>query len=45
LQEILLSFSCSILTGIVVEAGIKDNIKNKIYQQAVIDPASNLKQK
>jgi len=45
LQEIVLSFSCSIQPRIVVEAGIKDNIQNKFYQQAVTDPASSLKQK
>jgi hypothetical protein len=44
LQEIVLSFSSSIPPRIVVVAGIKDNIKNKFYQQAVTDAASNLKQ-
>jgi hypothetical protein len=44
LQEIVWPFSSSIPSRIVVEGGIKENIKNKIYQQAVTDRASNLKQ-
>jgi len=45
LQETVLSFSSSIPPRIVVEAGIKENIKNKFaQQQAVTDAASNLKQ-
>jgi hypothetical protein len=45
LQEIVWSFSSNIPPRIVIEAGIKENINNKFYQQAVIDPVSNLKQK
>ena len=45
MQETVLSFSSSIPPRIVVEAGIKENIKNKFaQQQAVTDAASNLKQ-
>jgi len=43
LQEIVWSFSSSIPPRIVVECGIKENIKNKFYQQAVADRASSLK--
>jgi hypothetical protein len=35
LQEIVWSFSSSIPPRIVSEAGIKENIKSKFYQQAV----------
>jgi len=44
LQEIVWSISSSITQRIVVEAGMKENIKIKFYQQAVTDPASILKQ-
>lgn len=44
MQEIVWSISCSIPPRIVVGAGIKEYIKSKFYQQAVTNPASNLKQ-
>jgi hypothetical protein len=43
LQEIVWSFTRSSSPRIVVEAGIKEKIKCKFYQQAVTDPASNQK--
>jgi hypothetical protein len=43
LQEILSSFSSSSSPRIVVEAGIKEKIKSKFYQQAVTNPACNQK--
>ena len=44
LQKSVWPFSRSIQPIIMVETGIKENIKNKSYQQAVTDHASNLKQ-
>jgi hypothetical protein len=43
LQEIVWSFSSSIPPRIVVECGIKKNIKHKFYQQTVADRASSLR--